>query len=289
MNTHCPLCNCNNAQAEPHSSLKSAQRFSCPRCERFVLTGQLLCEIEKKLRNDTKKRALISHAVARMQKKNPTPTLDIKLFEQVLNTSLPSLEQQIDNLILFLGEFTGTPGKTALFKTLRVSAIIGSEVESATAFVVAHVCKEALLEVEWPPNFTIDSFKASLTFMGWKYYSNLLRGKTKSKNAFMAMPFGDPGLDEIVEKTFKPAVKATGFTLIRADDVPKAGLIDDHIRVMIRTSRFVLADLSHDNSGAYWEAGYAEGLGKPVIYTCEKSKFESQQTHFDTNHHLTVE
>jgi len=25
-----------------------------------------------------------------------------------------------------------------------------------------------------------------------------------------------------------------------------------------------------------------------VIYTCEKNKFESQKTHFDTNHHLTV-
>lgn len=33
---------------------------------------------------------------------------------------------------------------------------------------------------------------------------------------------------------------------------------------------------------------YAEGLGKPVIYTCEKEKFEEQKTHFDTNHHLTI-
>jgi nucleoside 2-deoxyribosyltransferase len=60
------------------------------------------------------------------------------------------------------------------------------------------------------------------------------------------------------------------------------------MRVEIQASDFVVADLSHDNLGAYWEAGYAEGLGKPVIYTCEKSKFELAKTHFDTNHHLTI-
>ena len=70
--------------------------------------------------------------------------------------------------------------------------------------------------------------------------------------------------------------------------MPKAGLIDDRLRVEIRTSRFLIADLTHENAGAYWEAGFAEGLGKPVIYTCEKSKFDTAKTHFDTNHHLTV-
>jgi nucleoside 2-deoxyribosyltransferase len=67
-------------------------------------------------------------------------------------------------------------------------------------------------------------------------------------------------------------------------------LIDDRLRVEIRQSRFLLADLTHHNKGAYWEAGFAEGLGKPVIYLCRKDVFEdkSQGTHFDTNHHLTV-
>ena len=39
---------------------------------------------------------------------------------------------------------------------------------------------------------------------------------------------------------------------------------------MVRDAAFVISDLTHDNSGAYWEAGYAEGLGKPVIYICEE-------------------
>ena len=78
----------------------------------------------------------------------------------------------------------------------------------------------------------------------------------------------------------------------RLDDDPRAGLIDDRLRVEIRACRFLIADLSHANKGAYWEAGYAEGLGKPVIYTCDNTVFDDPENpnkpHFDTNHHLTI-
>ncbi len=71
-------------------------------------------------------------------------------------------------------------------------------------------------------------------------------------------------------------------------DVAQAGVIDNIMRDQIRNSAFVIVDLTHDNSGAYWEAGYAEGLGKPVVYICERTKFQEASTHFDTNHCTTV-
>lgn len=58
--------------------------------------------------------------------------------------------------------------------------------------------------------------------------------------------------------------------------------------VMIRRCKFLLADLTHGNKGAYWESGYAEGLGKHVIYLCKKEIFDKEKTHFDTNHCTTV-
>jgi nucleoside 2-deoxyribosyltransferase len=55
---------------------------------------------------------------------------------------------------------------------------------------------------------------------------------------------------------------------------------------------FLIADLSDNNEGAYWEAGFAEGLGKPVFYICcEKDPSDptkDKKTHFDTNHRHTV-
>ena len=104
----------------------------------------------------------------------------------------------------------------------------------------------------------------------------------------MAMQYGDAALDRIVDEFFRAAVKETGFELFRLDDEPKAGLLDDRMRVEIKSARFIIAELTHGNRGAYWEAGYADGLGKPVIYTCEESAWAERKTHFDTNHHLHV-
>jgi len=88
------------------------------------------------------------------------------------------------------------------------------------------------------------------------------------------MPFGNPELDHLFMDHFKPTVLQTGFTLKRLDEEQKAGLIDDQLRVEIRQSKFLLAELTESNSGAYWEAGYAEGLGKPVIYLCSNEYFQ---------------
>jgi uncharacterized membrane protein YeaQ/YmgE (transglycosylase-associated protein family) len=71
-------------------------------------------------------------------------------------------------------------------------------------------------------------------------------------------------------------------------DAQAAGLIDNQIRAAIRAARFVVADLTHDSNGAYFESGFGEGLGLPVIYTCESARFAEKKTHFDTNHMLTA-
>ena len=104
----------------------------------------------------------------------------------------------------------------------------------------------------------------------------------------MAMKFDDPELDSVVATCFVPAVQKAGFELRTLRDAQPCGVIDDQMRVALRNSRFVLADLTHGNHGAYWEAGFAEGLGRPVIYTCRRHEWEAQRTHFDTNHLVTI-
>ena len=114
-------------------------------------------------------------------------------------------------------------------------------------------------------------------------------GSVEGTYGFIAMQFNESDLDDFVQNVVKPTVKtATGYDLVDMRDVPTAGVIDNIMRMRIREARFVIADLTHDNNGAYWEAGYAEGLGKPVIYICEQKKFSKKKSHFDTNHCTTV-
>lgn len=129
----------------------------------------------------------------------------------------------------------------------------------------------------------------SLSLDGWERYEAERRGDFASRYVFLAMKFNDPVLDPFVETILKPAVRdAIAFDLVDVRNVSHAGIIDNIMRAQIRDAAFVIVDLTHDNSGAYWELGYAEGLGTPVIYICEQSKFDAARTHFDTNHCTTV-
>ena len=129
----------------------------------------------------------------------------------------------------------------------------------------------------------------SLTLAGWSQFELAVHARAPGSYGFIAMKFGDGTLDELVEKVIKPEVRrGTGYEVMLLPEFARAGVIDNLLRERIRDAAFVLVDLTHDNSGAYWEAGYAEGLGKAVIYICEEAKFAEKKTHFDTNHCTTV-
>jgi nucleoside 2-deoxyribosyltransferase len=79
----------------------------------------------------------------------------------------------------------------------------------------------------------------------------------------------------------KPAIEEdAGFRSIRVDDVEHTGKIDDRIIAEIRESRFVVADFTGQRGGVYFEAGFAAGLGLPVVWLCRQDQIGN--VHFDT-------
>ena len=100
---------------------------------------------------------------------------------------------------------------------------------------------------------------------------------------FVAMWF-DPSLEEAFVKGMEPAIRSVGYDGVRIDRKEHNNKIDDEIIAEIRRSRFLVADFTSkpDNArgGVYFEAGFAFGLGLPVIYTCREDVFK--HVHFDT-------
>ena len=110
-----------------------------------------------------------------------------------------------------------------------------------------------------------------------------------SRYGFLAMQYDEPDLERLVKDHIKPAIsKELGYEVRDLRDVARAGIIDEIMRTTIKGASFVIADLTHDNNGAYWEAGFAEGFSIPVIYICQEEKFRKVKTHFDTNHLTTI-
>jgi len=234
--------------------------------------------------------AILSYAIKKSQKDGQIPLFDLESIKKILQNSLPRPTDQINNFILWLGDNAPLLGESIDIHIPILQAEIAVATQDGFRAIIKYLLDKKLVEgKQWAGTLdTAPGYKLALTLDGWERYEDLKIGKASNKRAFMAMQYGNQELDEIIEKYFRPAVKSAGFDLFRLDDVPKAGLIDDRLKVEIRTSRFLIADLTHENRGAYWEAGFAQGLGKPVIFTCEKSKFDEQKTHFDTNHHTTV-
>lgn len=88
-----------------------------------------------------------------------------------------------------------------------------------------------------------------------------------------------------------------GAIAIRIDKEHALEDLVGRIKKEIRSAQFVVADLTDERPSCYFEAGYAEALGKKVIYIASKHSVAKPGTktviHFDihmnmnffTNHH----
>lgn len=196
------------------------------------------------------------------------------------------------NLIRYVGDRVSESGEPInSLSSLAIQRAIDAPSEIFAEQLIEEMCEYATIKMAEPiRTFGGTTFRqVNLTLDGWKQYEAEKRGQFGGNYGFIAMQFNDPNLEAFVQEVVKPTVKEnTGYDLVDMRDVSQAGVIDNIMRVQIRDAAFVIAELSHDNLGAYWEAGYAEGLGKPVIYICEQKKFDEKGTHFDTNHCTTV-
>lgn len=99
-----------------------------------------------------------------------------------------------------------------------------------------------------------------------------------SKIGFCAMWFSAelmPFYREVIEL----GVRACGYEPLRLDDKEHNNNIDDEIIASIRGAKFVIAEMTGHRGGVYFEAGFAHGLGLPVIYMLRDD--DQQDIHFD--------
>ena len=85
--------------------------------------------------------------------------------------------------------------------------------------------------------------------------------------------------NELFNNVFSPAIKNCGYEPVRVDLIPHNNKICDQIISEIKSSQCLISDFTGHRGGVYYEAGFAHGLGIPVIFTCEET--DLQNIHFD--------
>ena len=115
---------------------------------------------------------------------------------------------------------------------------------------------------------------------GWNYLDELSQSAGNGNQAFVAMWFSRE-LIPVWEDGIKPALERAQFCAYRVDADPKnIDRIDAKIMMEIKNSRFIVADVTGQRQGVYYEAGYAMGLGLRVIWSVREDDLKN--VHFDT-------
>lgn len=258
-------------------SKESQDVVDCLSCGDFILDHVLKREFGLPLLDD-KDKAVASYLIRKLQKSGRA-VLTREFFASLREHSLPTPSELCDNLLLLFAEkANGQAGARIKLSLNRgMDAIVGCLHWEDLDWAANALGKNGMIVEE-----DASSREFTISFAGWNRLQELQGASTSSRYAFLARRFTNPDLDELYEKCLLPAVKQTGYDLRTATQ--KAGHIDAIVEDEIRRCRFLIADLSDDNAGAYWEAGFAEGIGKPVIYICR----DDLKTHFDTDHRQTV-
>lgn len=98
------------------------------------------------------------------------------------------------------------------------------------------------------------------------------------KDCFVVSPIGEDGsetridADRLLKHIIKPVCQSCDFTVERVDQINDANSITRTIIDKLRSADLVIADISGHNPNVFYEIGYRECTGKPIIHLKRKGE-----------------
>ncbi|MBV9882128.1 MAG: hypothetical protein JO276_03890 [Sphingomonadaceae bacterium] len=224
------------------------------------------------------------------------PVIDSDVLERRL-PQFPEMptSQKPDRLLQFLATLNLRPGARLSWLGAHTrTPETERDRQGALAWIEAHSDRElsgvrGLLE---DLNYLrSDNGNFSLSANGFERMEALRKGAIATNQAFVAMWFSGE-TNAAYEDAIEPAIIQTGFRPVRIDRIEHNNKIDDAIIAEIRRSRFIVADFtcghidvagerhSIPRGGVYYEAGFAQGINIPVIWSVRADQIND--VHFDT-------
>ena len=274
---------------------KDGQKLDSARAGgKYLVTGTTESQLEDY--DEKLKVRLTTWLIEQRRLGNYCPEISTKTLNEVRYAKDKPVHSRADGILRYLAEKTNLLGETIIF---RFKCPQDSSVEESDrnywsllahsesidkkdlVFLLKSLEERGLLKYrEDGPTY----FKSCiLTIKAYSKLDKLDAVRQPSLKAFVAMWF-DSSMEDAWENGISPAIKTLGYEPVRIDKKEHANKIDDEIIAEIRRSRFIVADFTHGDpgvrGGVYYEAGFAHGLGIPVIFTCREDVLKN--IHFNT-------
>ena len=273
----CPICKLDKQDVR---AWDYGERLSleCARCGKFTITRTAASMAESK---DLGQK-LTAWIRERTESGAEVPEINSNTLKEV-ELALPNYKVTEKQLILLRAfeKQSNFPGQSVevILRLDYPLAWAGSEEEFR--YLLRSLIERNLIRRTDGSDDLTDSFvyKFEITATGWEFLEEHDRPAVIGDQVFVAMSFHDD-LKPAWEDGISPALKKAGFRPYRVDAEPHIDRIDTKIITEIKNSQFLVADVTLQRPGVYFEAGYAIGLGLPVFW-CVRSD-DLKNVHFDT-------
>lgn len=200
--------------------------------------------------------------------------LDTQTIDDLVETaSRPQDPLESINLLLrHVRRLASSPGESVEFDLERDAPLVYARDQQEMNYYLMKASGMGLIESDGSKRYRLD-------VEGWERLRELDERRAESNQAFVAMWF-DEEWEEAYGNGFAPALDDAGYDPLRIDMREHNEQIDNKIIAEIRQSGLLVADFSGQREGVYFEAGFALGLGIPVIWTCHEDHID--ELHFDT-------
>ncbi len=264
-------------------------RIVCPRCGRYELG--LMAEHADPHEAIALDLHLLSSVMRHRTDRDLPPTMvdgillgDPEKFDAEVRSSCPlDVEAKLDSMLSCFAERSPYPGVQLELRLRNDYPLAYVHDEQEFLYLYDHLIASGLL-VDNTASMT-DFIHPSLTVAGWRRIRELAVVNLESRQGFIAMSFATDLTQAYIEG-IQPVAEETGYRLLRIDRKAFNDKIDDQIIGEIRRSRFLIADVTGQRAGVYFEAGFAMGLGLPVIWSCRSD--DRDRVHFDTRQYNHV-
>jgi hypothetical protein len=278
----CPICGSGD---EDKSVLYEWNKINCPRCGEFRINVDAIEMLSAKLKGAERKVANASGWVREHQNE----PIDLNVVERLLNLPTPSVTEKGLRLLNYLEKNTSFLGQKLKSEEcfLAIASVINRE---ELNYIFDYLKANNYIEFHKGGLFGADNIY--VTHAGFAYLDKIKYSNADSQIGFCAMWFDD-SVSHLWDKAIEPSISSAGYQPLRIDKKEHVNRIDDEIFADIRRSRFVVTDFTHGEKGVrggvYFEAGFAQGLGLPVIWTCRKDMLSEDKLHFDIRQYNFLE
>lgn len=263
----CPLC----GEPGPQTTLTEPTLYECEFCGIFGADRHALVML-----SDIDDKTNLS-GVCREQFENGnrvTFTADNIAAWASLAPHKTDVETKIRKLLKYVAIKSQHPGQDIEFHVVVDRFACFARNPDEAFFILSSACDRGWIEKQPTRGPAHD---VCVTPAGWAEYQNV--EASKASQGFVAMWFDDE-LRSTYEYGLRAAIENSGYKSRRIDYEQFNSKIDDEILAEIRRSKFLVADVTGGRNGVFFEAGFALGLGLPVVWTCRKGK--EAFMHFDT-------